>query len=572
MKKGITAIIGFLLMILAVSVWSGSVSVKAGTGGLPDGENHKFDVINPDGGGTITVSGTPGTQLTEQTVRIRLNGATTKQPLAKGTDVTSWVACVNSKLSQGLHAKVAKNADTGSPWIDVTFYGITQYGNWDDFYFRIPYYYLIDDGSTVDWHDVQPDKTGKFNIVREGSSSATQVSFSPESLTVSGNVNQGISSKELTVTINGVFRSNLSAGKDVTEWFKGKGTRVTENGTLYSFLPKGMKVTVKKAVTGFSGNSVTLVFSGTPKEASIDSISFTFPAGCAIIADDNKKCETDAEFTTPIYVNNKYKYQIQGPNGYYRQGVALELGDEHLIALRDIDANHPVIVKATVFGTDTEGNPITLRDSGYESYNNRPLSQVTWNSTDGGLSSYGLTGTIRNWVYGANTFDIELTGTVKENTFDGKYPHPVYISFDLKADCNTSGNNIKSQEVGEMWIDEPVLAVHTEDDPDDVISCEISEAERVSFLSTIYLDDTTLAKEIPARTRLKVNVTKNSGYEFLETSYKGITIITTQKANVGDHEIQVSVEGTPDSTGNGYIPIYFEKEYLERYKSAKKLT
>ncbi|MCR5323429.1 MAG: hypothetical protein K6E85_09190 [Lachnospiraceae bacterium] len=567
--KRITTILTILLTLVTISALTGTI--KASASDLPAGYDKKFDIID-EHGNRVTISGTPGTTLTEQTLIVRLDGGKLVNGLAKGTDVTSWFACVSGGTKPaGIKVKVAANAPEGSDRFSVTFYGITQYANWDEFYCRVPYYYLFENGSTYKWYDVIPNQTGKFNIVREGSTSEKDVTFSPSNLEIKGEVNKALSGNyEITVKLNGVFLRNLSKGQDVTDWFKGKGTQINSNGTIFSFLPKGITVKVKNAVQAYSSNTMTLVFSGTPKEASIDAVSFTIPSGYAAIADSVKKCETSGEFTTSIIktVSSNCRYAITGPGGYLRRGVLLDFGDQYIPAMSTIDENNPIVIKATLFGTDENGEPLKLKGDG-RAYNGKELGQVTQNASDGGLkSTYGLTAKIRNWEEGKDSFEIVLTGTLKENSFNGKYPDPIHFHFELKSICNTSGVNLKTEEIGELWKAEPTLAVHTDEE---TISCALNEAGKVFFFTDIYLEDTKLAQELKSGTTIPTGTYTQSGYTFTNSGYKGIYISVQDTAKVGANKIHVQVSGTPSGTGSCYIPVVFEAAWLERYKSAQKL-
>lgn len=552
------------LLVLIVIMGLGTVKVSAD---VPANYNYSFDIINIETGKQGVVSGTPGTALASQTLRIRLNGATTKRDIAKGTEATYWIACMNAAVPDGLKIKVAEDVPAGSAWIDVTFYGTVYTAIWDEFRFMIPKNYLFEDGSAYDYYDAEPSVKGKFNIVREGTSGARQVTFSPDELILSGTVGTAVSARELTVTLNGVFFRSISAGTDITDWFKGRKTIITNNGTILSFIPKGITVKVKNKVEVYS-NTMTLVFSGKPTEASIDAISFTIPAGYAAIKDESRKSEVKSEFTTPIYTNNKYRYSITGPNGYLRQGVVLDCGDTHLNAMVPIDPNNPVMIHATLFGNDESGNPLKLRGT----YSGQKLSEITQNATMGGLKEYyGVEGVIRNWTDGETEFDIELSGKPKEDSY-GSYPKNMYVSFEMLPKAHTGELNLKTEQIGTLTLEEPKLNVTTT--PVIKVSCPIQEAGFVYDSFVINLGNDYLTEDIAQGTNLAVGYSIINGgitqvvYE--ETSYNGIGIQVREKASRGSRSISVRLTGKPNRVGSGYIPVAFRCSQLENFSTAKK--
>ena len=289
-----------LLVIFGIMVLSGAgaVTVETAAAGLP---SRGFDVRNAaDQSVSPVVSGTPGTALTEKIVRIDLNGAKIVREIPKDKDVTSWIRCVNGTLPSGIRAGITSGAKVNDAYFDVTIYGTTYTAIWDEFYFVIPEYYLLENGDEFVRYDVKPEYLGKFNIVRATTdiNNTGVVTFQSSKVVIEGETGKAITQKELTLTFDGVFVRSLTAGQDVTSWFRGKG--VSPDGMVTSFIPAGLKVTVKSKVNLYS-NSITLVFSGTPTEASLDAVSFTIPQGYAALKSTVKKCETKDEFTTPVY-------------------------------------------------------------------------------------------------------------------------------------------------------------------------------------------------------------------------------------------------------------------------------
>ena len=266
-------IISGIVAVLAILFILGADRAEAGV----DLANVSFEIS----GGNI--NGTPDTALEAQTLHVRMNGCALVQPLPKGTDLTYCLRCCNGKLPSGIKVTVAGDRDVGQAGFDVVFSGTPKAAIWDEFYFEMPAFYLVENGDTVTFCGKVPTQTGKFNIVRETSLRGSSTWFPTRNVVIDGQKDVNLSSstvKEVTVNINGVFLCDINAGTAISSWFKGEKTYFDPHTYVNhsTFLPEGVTAIFERhapQVGGLIPISSQNEFSTQPGDVKLISIPFS---------------------------------------------------------------------------------------------------------------------------------------------------------------------------------------------------------------------------------------------------------------------------------------------------------
>ncbi|MBO4416384.1 MAG: hypothetical protein J5824_10460, partial [Lachnospiraceae bacterium] len=244
-KKLLTGILSIMICAAAILL-----------GGQPREVQAQMRDITYSFGMDITVSGTVGNQLTEQTCTISIKGgkALVRQ-LSAGTDISKWFMGSETPLPAGLKVTVAEDAAVGANKIKVKFSG-TVYGASEDDIKIVPQNIYFDDTES-DWYAYANvnlgSSTAKYNIVRNASVPSgyhgvgNGLYVKDQKSGTAGWVLKGekgvaiTSNNEMQVYINGNFLKPLSAGADISYWFTGELYVYKEifNASIASVLPDG---------------------------------------------------------------------------------------------------------------------------------------------------------------------------------------------------------------------------------------------------------------------------------------------------------------------------------------------
>ncbi|MBP5330674.1 MAG: hypothetical protein J6Y89_02360, partial [Lachnospiraceae bacterium] len=538
----------------------------------------------------ITVNGTVGSAIEEQTCTISINGGTALvRPISAGTDISKWFMGSETPLPAGLKVTVAEDAAVGAKKLKVKFSG-TVYGASKDEIKIVPQNIYFDDTES-DWYAYANVNLGssiaKFNITRNASTPSGYsgvgqgIYVKDQKSGTAGWILKGAkgtaitSDNEMQVYINGNFLKPLSAGADISYWFTGELYVYKEifNASIASVLPDGVVARVKNAVS-VGDNSFTIVFSGTPAKGSMDLIAFTIPAGMVSFS---KGGATKGDYQEGCKVTNntcKYAYDISTDNDgdLHTEFVKITYPEATLEAGKPVTEEDNLLITYELVG-EVNRTPITfqgitlnhttVRGMCYQNAGNQyPVG--FWN--DHITTSTGLQATVIAISQDQRTVTARITGTPKKQD---SYPYVLRgRGFILNASYNNANHLITGYTSGdttltivepapEITINKNVTIYKGEDDEKTTIT-------NAHF--TISLGDDTLAKAISKGEGLPLFYPEtHKDYDRL--SDNGVSIYADEDTPAGAHEIKVYVSVYEKGirwTQKGYLNLAFPQDYITR--------
>lgn len=232
-------------------------------------ENAKYGIV----GLTIssaTISGTKGTQLTQQDITINLVGATfcnSSYDYFSSGSIYSWV----SNTPAGLSTRI-KTSFTGGSTATLTFFGTPEETSTSALTVIL--------GGTL--HTNSDDSiivtadNAFFNITEPVPSATVS------DVEISGKTGHAITDTDVVLTLENEKFKEIPVGTDVTSWFS---------------MPAGLSATVKETVA-LNGTNATITISGTPEEASDATMAIVIPATyISGTSDLSVTANSDAKFT-----------------------------------------------------------------------------------------------------------------------------------------------------------------------------------------------------------------------------------------------------------------------------------
>jgi len=586
MKKRFWIGLAALIMCLTAVVFKGSEPVK--THAIMRDITYNFAM-------DITVSGTVGSAIQEQSCTIGINGGTSLvRPIAAGTDISDWFMGSETVLPAGLKVTVTEDAEIGAKQLKIKFSG-TVYGASQDT-IKIQPQNIYFDETESDWYanaSVQFSSSNpapKFNIIRNftvpsGYSAAGRSLYIKDQKSgtsgwkLTGEKGKAITSNnEMKVMIDGNFLVPMNAGYDVSYWFTGDLSVYNEliAATQTSLLPSGVTAKLKNAVK-VGDNEFTIVFTGTPDKGSRDLIAFTIPAGFVSFnpmsttppGDLQQGCKvtvTTGKLSYDITTDDESDYRteyvlITYPEATLEAGVPVTEADDLVVTMQ---------VVGTVNGQSIKFKGVTINNTTLRGMCYQTPETGRWN--DHLYQSTGLEAKVFYISEDQTVVKARIYGTPKKQNNLTHYPFTLSgRGYTLNTSYNSANHLITGYTSGDttLIITEPVVRATISTDVTIYKGKDDNDATITNSTFTINLGDDELAKDIAKGDSLNLFYPETHDKNHLYSNKNGVYIYADAAAKAGDHVIHAKISTWPSEmrcSEKGYLKLAFPKDYLKRTK------